>query len=99
MEEQINNFLAYSDPEVAKNIILVGNKTDLESKRQVSFSEAVKLGQRLDLSAVFETSAKEGGDSVNEIFVRALVNIVDLHTNSENLLEERWQARSRVMSA
>jgi small GTP-binding protein len=33
VEEQISNFLAYSDPEVSKNIILVGNKCDLESKR------------------------------------------------------------------
>lgn len=29
IEEQIQNFIAYSAQEVAKNIILVGNKTDL----------------------------------------------------------------------
>ncbi len=40
MEEQIQNFINYSTQEVASNIILVGNKTDLEDQRQVSFKDA-----------------------------------------------------------
>ena len=58
MEEQIQNFINFSTQEVAQNIILVGNKTDLEQNRQVSFLEAHRLAQKLNLSAVFETSAK-----------------------------------------
>ncbi len=98
MEEQIDNFLAYSDPEVGKNIVLVGNKTDLHEQRVVSSDEAVQLGKRLGLSAVFETSAKEGGDQIEEAFIRAIVNCVDIQNNQENILEVRWQARSRVFS-
>lgn len=31
IEEQIQSFIAYSAQDVSRNIILVGNKTDLES--------------------------------------------------------------------
>ena len=33
LEEQIQNFISYSASEVTRNIILVGNKSDLEDKR------------------------------------------------------------------
>jgi Ras-related protein Rab-1A len=42
-------------------ILVVGNKGDLgDSRRKVSFEEAVRLAQKLKLAAVFETSAKVG---------------------------------------
>ena len=37
IEEQIMNFMAYSAQDVAKNIVLVGNKCDLDGRRKVSF--------------------------------------------------------------
>ncbi len=43
---------------MASNIILVGNKSDLNERRKVDFEEAIELAKRLKLSAVFETSAK-----------------------------------------
>jgi Fe2+ transport system protein B len=99
VEEQINNFLAYSAPEVSRNIILVGNKTDLAEERQVTIDDAIRLGKKLNLAAVYETSAKDGGEVIDEVFMRAIINCVDIYNNEEELLEGRWQARSRVMSA
>ncbi len=84
---------------MARNIILVGNKTDLEEQRLVTIEEAVRLGKKLNLAAVYETSAKDGGEIIDEVFMRAIINCVDIYNNEEELLEGRWQARSRVMSA
>lgn len=61
--------------------------------------EAIRLGKKLNLAAVLETSAKDGGEIIDEVFMRAIVNCVDIYNNEEGLLEGRWQARSRVMSA
>jgi GTPase SAR1 family protein len=44
----------------ARNIVLVGNKKDLEAKRQVGQEEAVQLAKKIGAAAFFETSAKEG---------------------------------------
>lgn len=69
--------MAYSPKDVASNIILVGNKTDLsEGRRKVPFKEAVELAKRLQISAVFETSAKEN-ESIDDVFFRAVINCVD----------------------
>jgi hypothetical protein len=83
MEEQILNFISYSPQHVANNIILVGNKTDLEEKRKVTFDEAVKLGKKLNLAAVFETSAKNN-NSIDDAFYRSVVNCLDIYGATGN---------------
>ena len=77
MEEQILNFISYSPQTVASNIILVGNKSDLDEKRKVTFDEAVKLGKKLNLAGVFETSAKQNS-SIDDAFFRSVVNCIDM---------------------
>lgn len=56
----------------------------------MSIDEAVRLGKKLNLAAVYETSAKDGGEIIDEVFTRAIVNCVDIYTNEEGLLEGRW---------
>jgi GTPase SAR1 family protein len=86
---------------VARNIILVGNKTDLEDRRKVSYEEAVKLGKKLNLAAVMETSAKN--DSwIDDVFYRSVINCADMYKDGVESLSgsrQSWSARPRKYSA
>ncbi|CCX07195.1 P-loop containing nucleoside triphosphate hydrolase protein [Pyronema domesticum] len=61
-----------SDEQIA--IILVGNKTDLEAKRQVTKEEAEQWAVDNKISAAVETSAKTG-DQVEEAFLKVAEQI------------------------
>ena len=52
--------MEYAPPESSSNIVLVANKQDLDSERQVTLDEAVMFAKRLKLAGVVETSAKYG---------------------------------------
>ena len=54
-------------------LVLVGNKSDLSDKRQVTFEEGQELANRFDMM-FFETSAKDG-INVDEIFVKSAKEI------------------------
>ena len=70
-----------------KNILicLIGNKIDLENKREVSYEEGKNFAEENDL-LFFETSAKEG-NNIQEIFVQSATNILDKINNGEIKLE------------
>ena len=63
--------------ESAKNILLVGNKTDLAASRQVELADAERLASELGLAGAIETSAKEGSEILNDIFYIPVVNALD----------------------
>ena len=73
----------------------------MESRRKVSFEEAVKLGKKLNLAAVMETSAKD--DSwIDEVFFRSIINCVDMYSSGEDTIlgtRQSWSARPRKFSA
>ena len=78
----------YSPTNSARNIILVGNKSDLaDERRQVSFGQAELLARQLGLAGVVETSAKEGSDSLFDAFYVVTANAVDL-VESEHLSQQ-----------
>ena len=56
-------------------IVLVGNKSDLEGRRAVSFEEGQKFADDNQL-LFFETSAKDGSN-IQEIFTESATNLVD----------------------
>ncbi len=55
-------------PTAAVPIALAGNKKDLTDQRQISTDEASTLAKAYDMT-YYETSAKLGGDEIEEIFV------------------------------
>ena len=56
-------------------IVLIGNKSDLEGRRVVSFEEGQKFADDNQL-LFFETSAKDGSN-IQEIFTESATNLVD----------------------
>ena len=59
----------------SKRIIIVGNKIDLNQKRQISFQEANELAQELNLK-YFETSAKDNAN-IQDIFLDIAQDIIN----------------------
>ncbi len=70
-----------------KNILicLIGNKTDLEEKREVSYEEGKNFAEENNL-LFFETSAKDG-NNIQEIFFESANFLVDKIENGEINLE------------
>ena len=70
-----------------KNILicLIGNKLDLEDKREVSYEEGKNFADENNL-LFFETSAKEG-NNIQEIFFESASVILDEINNGEIKLE------------
>ena len=64
----IKHLKTYSKPDI--KIFLIGNKSDLEEKREVSTEEAQQLKENYQLDFYMETSAKSGFN-VNELFIEA----------------------------
>ena len=63
MNEWLNEIKTKSNPDI--KIALIGNKCDLEDKRQVQKEEGEKFSNDNDLSFFMETSAKTGFNSKN----------------------------------
>ena len=57
IQDYVESFINYAPVDAAQNIVLVGNKTDLASNRQVGQAEATALARDLGLAAALETSA------------------------------------------
>jgi len=65
--------LFYSNSNTDKPILIVGNKTDLEYKRQVSYKEGVELSERYEANFI-EVSAKDG-TNIDKIFDNSVETI------------------------
>ena len=65
--------------------IIVGNKIDLEKKREIKFSELKELGVKNKMD-FFETSAKTG-KNINEVFDKLVDNIIK-NRSEEELIKE-----------
>lgn len=57
LEAQIKEFRQLCPDRAQENVVLVGNKLDLENHRQVSESMALEFCRRLNLMQYIETSA------------------------------------------
>jgi GTPase SAR1 family protein len=60
----------FSSPDI--KIFLIGNKSDLEEKREVSLEKGLKFKEENNIDFFLETSAKSGFN-IDEIFQKAAV--------------------------
>ena len=67
-------------------ICLIGNKTDLEEQRGVSYEEGKNFAEENNL-LFFETSAKDG-NNIQEIFLESAILLVDKIENKEIKLDQ-----------
>jgi len=67
-------------------ICLIGNKTDLEEQREVSYEEGKNFAEENNL-LFFETSAKDG-NNIQEIFLESATLLVDKIENKEIELDQ-----------
>eukprot|EP00826_Nyctotherus_ovalis_P021493 TRINITY_DN1694_c0_g4_i1.p1 TRINITY_DN1694_c0_g4~~TRINITY_DN1694_c0_g4_i1.p1 ORF type:complete len:212 (+),score=71.63 TRINITY_DN1694_c0_g4_i1:155-790(+) len=56
-----------SNPTEKRSVMILGNKKDLESQRQVEESEGQKLADEIECTFQ-EVSAKSGGEEINKLF-------------------------------
>ena len=66
VSEWIQNYYNYSNPNSEKNVVLIGNKSDLKENREISDEEINKFAINNNIK-YFETSAKNG-NNIEECF-------------------------------
>ena len=73
IEKRINDLRIYGNKNIS--IILIGNKSDLNNKREISEEEGLKLSEKYNINFI-ETSALNGYN-INEAFYNLIENIYD----------------------
>ena len=81
LNEWIENYYKYSNPDSEKNVVLIGNKCDLVNKREVTTEEIEKFAKDNHIM-YFETSAKEG-KNIDESFYYVAEQLVKQFENKE----------------
>ena len=66
VSDWIQNYYNYSNPNSEKNVVLIGNKSDLKENREISDEEIYKFSINNNIK-YFETSAKNG-NNIEECF-------------------------------
>ena len=86
-----------------KNILLVliGNKSDLNDKRQVSIEEGKKVADESNM-IFFETSAKDNVN-INEVFLKSAQKILEniknkVYDDDENLINFRQNSKAKLIN-
>ena len=77
----------YKNGPEQKNIILIGNKKDLEDKRQVTHEEAETFSENNNM-IYFETSAKDG-DNIDYVFNYTAEKLLEFYCNSDEAILRR----------
>ena len=78
----VKDIRANSSPDT--KIILVGNKIDLEDRREIKYEEGKKIAEDYGFVEFFETSAKTG-ENVAKMFLNAGIILYDEHLKYKNI--------------
>ena len=82
LNEWIENYYKYSNPDSEKNVVLIGNKSDLVDKREVTEEEIENFAKDNNIM-YFETSAKDG-KNIDECFYFIAEKLVKQYENKDN---------------
>ena len=87
----------YKNGPEQKNIILIGNKKDMEESRQVTQKEAEMFSETNNMM-YFETSAKEG-DNIEYIFTYAAEKLLEYYgKQDENNIKRQMNDNNKLQS-
>ena len=87
LNEWIENYYKFSDPNSEKNVVLIGNKCDLVDRREITQEEIDKFIKDNNIM-YYETSAKTG-QNIDECFYFIAEKLVKEFENKENEEEKR----------
>ena len=81
--ENLNSWLIEIEKNASKNVykLLIGNKSDLEDKREIPFEQGQQFAEENNLT-FYETSALNG-NNIEEIFVQSATDLVTKLENGE----------------
>ena len=82
LNEWIENYYKYSNPDAEKNVVLIGNKCDLVDKRDITEEEIEKYAKANNIM-YFETSAKDG-KNIDECFYFMAEKLLKQYENKDN---------------
>ena len=84
----------YSSPDI--KIILIGNKSDLEDKREVTYEEGAKYLEDERIMSFYETSAKTG-DNVKKLFEEIGIELYKEYKTYKT--DETLKSNSTILSS
>ena len=87
LSQWIESYYKYCNHEFEKNVVIIGNKNDLEERRAVS-KEQIDEFLKMHNFSYFETSAKTG-DNVDECFHFIAEKLMEEQNKKDNIGEKR----------
>ena len=87
LNEWIQNYYKFSNPDSVKNVVILGNKCDLTESREVT-EEEINLFILDNNIKYFETSAKDGLN-IDECFKYMSEKLIEQYENKDNELVKR----------
>ena len=87
IDDWIDNYYKYKNPDSEKNVVLIGNKVDLVDKREIT-QEEVEDYVKMNNILYFETSAKEG-KNIDECFNYIAEKLLKQSENKNNELYKK----------
>ena len=91
LENWINEVKTKGNPDIS--LILIGNKADLEDKRQVTKEMANEMCENNNIKIFLETSAKTG-INVNNLFLEAAKILLEQHKKHRNRISSTESMRN-----
>jgi len=94
----IDQIYSHATPQLYQHKILVGNKTDLEDKRVISFKQGLELAESYGMKFI-EVSAKNGSN-IEEAFYMLCCEIIPetIEKTNEEKLNEELEEKSKLVN-